>query len=312
MVDVKAISTWSDTSVVFVYLRMCIYNILCFPNVVHPKRVPIANPTWYPRATVSDINRNVAENLRYCGPYLVSDTSILDKVVALVTSIIAKKHPCQQEYGADEVDQEALDELSEFDWVVIDTALDVISGLATALGPNFVRLWPVFEKTVYRYAGSSESIERANAVGVLAEVISGMAGAVTPYTGTLLRLLARRLTDEDSQTKSNAVYAIGQLCEKSNANEDITKAYPTILEKLESCMHNPESNLPDNASGCISRMILKHRDHVPVADVLPALVDILPLKNDFEENSPVYRMICQMCRYFAGSLLLNHFFLCLF
>jgi len=90
------------------------------------------------------------------------------------------------------------------------------------------------------------------------------------------------------------VYAIGQLCEKSNADGEIIKAYPTILEKLEACLHNLESNLPDNASGCISRMILKHRDHVPVADVLPAVVDVLPLKNDFEENSPVYRMICQM------------------
>jgi hypothetical protein len=220
----------------------------------------------------------------------------------LVTAIITRKHPCQQEYGADEEDQEVLDELSEFDWVVIDTALDVISGLAIALGPNFVGLWPVFEKTILRYTGSSESIERANAVGVLAEVITGMAGAVTPYTATFLRLLIRRLTDEDSQTKSNAVYAIGRLCEKSNSDEEIIKAYPTILEKLEPCLHNSESNLPDNASGCISRMILKHRDHIPVADVLPALVDILPLKNDFEENFPIYRMICQMCTCFLPRL----------
>jgi hypothetical protein len=44
-------------------------------------------------------------------------------------------------------------------------------------------------------------------------------------------------------------------------------------------------------------MILKHRESVPIKEVLPVLVSILPLKNDYEENDPLYRMICQMCTY---------------
>ncbi|PGH27715.1 hypothetical protein AJ80_00502 [Polytolypa hystricis UAMH7299] len=248
-------------------------------------------------STVADINRNVAENLRYCGPYLVSDPTFLDKIVTLVEAIITKKHPCQQDFGMDEEDQASLDELSEFDWVVIDTALDVVSGLATALGADFLRLWPIFEKTVLRYAGSSESLERATATGVLAEVITGLGDAVTPLTSGFLQLLLRRLSDEDPQTKSNGAYAIGRLVEKSNANDEILKAYPTIMEKLESCLQIPESRLPDNTAGCLSRMILKHKDNVPIAEVLPALVEVLPLKNDYEENEPVYRMICQMYKW---------------
>jgi hypothetical protein len=44
-------------------------------------------------------------------------------------------------------------------------------------------------------------------------------------------------------------------------------------------------------------MILKHRESVPIKEVLPVLVSILPLKNDYEENDPLYRMICQMYKW---------------
>jgi hypothetical protein len=131
----------------------------------------------------------------------------------------------------------------------------------------------------------------------MAEIITGMGPAVTPLTTKFLQVLMRRLTDEDMQTRSNAAYAVGRLVEKSNSDQEIVNAYPSILEKVESYLRVSEARLPDNAAGCLSRMILKHKDKVPIADVLPALVDTLPLKNDFDENEPLYRMICQMCKF---------------
>ncbi|CAL5869886.1 uncharacterized protein PFLUO_LOCUS4118 [Penicillium psychrofluorescens] len=249
------------------------------------------------RATVADINRNMAENLRYCGPALIADETVLHNVIQMITDIITKKHPCQMEFAPEEETLEAGDESSEFDWVVVDTALDVVSGMAAALGQSFAELWKVFEKTILRYAGSTESLERATAVGVIAECINGMGGAVTPFTSSFLKLLLHRLGDEDPQTKSNAAYAVGRLVQHSNADAEIVKEFPTILGRLESCLQMNVSRLQDNATGCVSRMILRHRDNVPIKDVLPVLVDILPLKNDYEENEPLYRMICQMYKW---------------
>ncbi|KAJ5484178.1 hypothetical protein N7539_005974 [Penicillium diatomitis] len=246
------------------------------------------------RATVADINRNMAENLRYCGPSLIANETVLHNVIQMVTDIITKQHPCQMEFGPEEETLEAGEETSEFDWVVVDTALDVVSGMAAALGESFAELWKVFEKTILRYASSTESLERATAVGVLAECTNGMGAAVTPFTGSFLKLLLHRLGDEDTQTRSNAAYAVGRLVERSNADAEIVKAFPTIFGHLESCLQMNVSRLQDNATGCVSRMILRHREHVPTKDVLPVLVNILPLKNDFEENDPLYRMICQM------------------
>jgi len=184
------------------------------------------------------------------------------------------------------------------EWVVVDSAMDVISGLAAAQGPSFGELWKVFEKQVLRYASGGESLGRASACGVLAEIITGMEGAVTPYTTQMMNVFLKRLSDEDPQTKSNAAYAVGRLVEKSQDDGTILKAYPQILQKLESILRIKECRCQDNGAGCVSRLIIKHKDKVPVAQVLPALVNsgILPLKEDYQENEPLWTMIVQLYR----------------
>ena len=43
---------------------------------------------------------------------------------------------------------------------------------------------------------------------------------------------------------------------------------------------------------------MKHKSTIPVEEVLPALVNsgVLPLKEDFQENEPVWKMIVQLYR----------------
>lgn len=219
----------------------------------------------------------------------------METIIALVT----RKHICQTDLDEEAAGLDFDDmETTEYEWIAIDSAMDIISGLATALGPSFTRLWKTFEKHVLKYASSGESLERASACGVLAEIITGMEGEVTPYTPTLMQILLKRLGDEDAQTKSNAAYAIGRLVEKSNDDATVVKAYPSILQKLEGLLQIQECRCMDNAAGCVARMILKHRNKAHVPDVLLALVDsgVLPLKEDYQENEPVWKMIVTLYR----------------
>ena len=199
--------------------------------------------------------------------------------------------------GEDDADLSDL-ETTEFEWLVVDSAMDVVSGLAAALGPSFGELWKIFDKHVMRYAAGSESLERASACGVLAEVITGMGEAVSPYTSVIMNVLLKRLSDEDPQTKSNAAYAVGRLVEKSEDTTTVTKAYPSIMQKLEPLLQIEEGRCMDNAAGCVARLILAHKDRVPVPEVLPALVNsgVLPLKEDYQENEPVWKMIISLYR----------------
>lgn len=225
---------------------------------------------------------------------MISDPTTLQPVTENILAVINKKHSCQQDYG-DTEDIDNLEESSEYDWLIIDTALDAVVGLAICLGETFSQLWKIFEKPIMKLASGSEAFERSASVGVIAECIRGMGSHVTPYTTSLLKLLLHRLGDEDSETKSNAAFATGLLLENSTSHQEILKSYNTILAKLEPLLHTQGARAMDNAAGCVSRMIMKHQTYVPVAAVLPALVDLLPLKEDFEENEPVYKMIVQLC-----------------
>ncbi|KAH0565288.1 hypothetical protein GP486_001324 [Trichoglossum hirsutum] len=245
------------------------------------------------RGTVTDINRNIAATLKLCGPAILTHGDAVHEITTCILSILRKQHPCQQDMG-DLEEVESMQESSEYDWMVVDTAMDVITGLAAALGTAFGELWKIFEKPILRYAGSSEALERSTSVGTIAECIQNMGDAVTPFTPSLMKMLLHRLSDEDPETKSNAAFAMGQLCDKSRDANGIVSNYNTILQKLEPLLHAQSHRLLDNAAGCVARMITAHPENIPIDDVLPLLVDLLPLKEDFEENKPIYEMLVKL------------------
>lgn len=212
----------------------------------------------------------------------------------MVISILQKKHICQQDLdGEDEFDAEM--ESSEYDWLVIETAMEVITCLAAALGESFGELWQIFEKPVVKYISGQEKYERSAAVGTIAEAIGNMGASVTPYTGSLMKMLLKRLGDEDPEVRSNAAYGTGLLCEKSTDENQITGQYNTILGKLEPLLHQQqEARLLDNSAGCVARMIKRHPNNVPLAEVLPVLIQLLPLREDYEENEAVFEMIVSL------------------
>jgi hypothetical protein len=175
--------------------------------------------------------------------------------------------------------------------------MEVITCLSVALGPSFGELWKAFEKPIVKYASSQESIERSAAVGAIAECIGNMGAGCTPYATNLQKLLVHRLSDEDPETKSNAVYGIGLLCENTTNDGEILNSLPTIFSKLEPLLGaQDQARLLDNTAGCVSRFISKHGDKIPIAEVLPRMVQLLPLREDYEENKPIFSMIVKLCK----------------
>ena len=246
---------------------------------------------------VTEVNRNVAATLKACGPAILAENDLLDRVVSIIATIITRSHPCQQDLG-DEAEEVEVEGSSEYDWLVVDTALDVAIGLAASMGPAFGSVWQVFAKPILKFASSNENMERSTAVGVIAECAANMGESVSPYTGSLLPILLKRLSDTDTETKSNAAYAVGQLIINSNDAATYLPSYDAILEKLGRMVQVQGSRIRDNAAGCLSRMIMAHPERVNLGDVLPALVGLLPLKEDYEENAPVFECIYKLCKFF--------------
>ena len=225
---------------------------------------------------------------------MTENGTVVPEMCQQLLAVITKRHPCQQDLG-DESDEDVPEESSEYDWLVIETALEVVTCMAVALGPQFGDLWKMFEKPIVKYASSQEPMERNAAVGTIAECVGNMGPSCTPYTTALLKLLMHRLSDEDSGTKSNAVYGLGLLCEMTTNDDEILKSLPAIFSKLEPLLDvQDQGRLLDNTAGCVSRFISKHPDKLPLAEVLPRLVQLLPLREDYEENKPVYSMIVKL------------------
>jgi hypothetical protein len=254
-------------------------------------------------ATVTEINRNIAATLKLCGPAVLAPSpdsqgsTPLEQIAAAIMLILQRSHPCQKD--EDEFDEPAPmeGESAEYDWLVVETAMEVITALAVALGEQFAELWKIFETPIVKYCSSQERFERSAAVGTMGECIEAMGAACTPYTPRTMKLLLKRLSDEDPETKSNAAYGMGLLCLHSTDGKEILPNYNTVLGLLEPLLHRhtggteSEARLLDNAAGCVSRMIKKAPESVPLDQVLPHLLDLLPLKEDFRENEPVFDMI---------------------
>jgi importin-4 len=250
------------------------------------------------RAVVTDINRNVAATLKLCGPAILTQESFAERCTTILASIITRSHPCQQDLGDDDDHEDLEDEeSSEYDWLVIDTAMDVVIGLSSALGTQFSELWKIFQKPVMKFASSQTNFERSTAIGVIAECTANMGPGVSEFTPVLLKLLLHRLSDEDPETKSNAAYATGLLVFHSTDSNTYLPSYNTILSKLEPLLQTQRARTLDNACGCVSRMIIAHQDKVPVDDIMPVLVGLLPLKDDYEENKPIFDCITGLCKF---------------
>ncbi|KAM5356815.1 hypothetical protein ACJ41O_003461 [Fusarium nematophilum] len=246
------------------------------------------------RAVVTDVNRNVAATLKACGPaLLVAKDGMLQEIVTVVSTIITRSHPCQQDIG-DEEDQDVDAGSSEYDWLVIDTALDVVVGLAAALGTNFGELWKIFEQPILKLASSTEDLHRSTAVGTIAEITKYTGEAVTPFTESLGQALVRRLTDPDPLAKSNAAYAIGLVVLNSADTAKTFPLYPLLWEKLEPLLTVSEMRMTDNVAGALCRMMIKNPDNGFVSQALPAIVNVLPLQEDYEENAPIYQCIYKL------------------
>ncbi|KAI9663594.1 MAG: hypothetical protein M1829_006053 [Trizodia sp. TS-e1964] len=251
------------------------------------------------RGVVADINQNIAATLHLCGPAVLTHEGALPKITKNLISILQKSHACQNDLGEGQEQSFDAEESSEYDWLVIDSAMDVVISLAHALGPSFGELWKVFQKLVMKYASSNDSGERSTAIGVIAVTIRWMEAGVTPFTSTLMKVILHRLSDEDPDTKANAAYAAGMLCLGSGDSAVTLEAYPIILSKLESLLNTDKPRVIENSVGCVSRMIMAHPGNITIENVLPTLVGFLPLKEDFEENEAVFEMLVRL--YGSGN-----------
>jgi importin-4 len=117
------------------------------------------------------------------------------------------------------------------------------------------------------------------AVAGLGEITNALKGGVSKYTGEILNTFMSAIDDSSVEVCSNSIYGLGLLLE--SAPQDLTRhhlthffsnfsQYNSILVKLQRFFtDDAPQNARDNAVGCVSRMILRHSQVIPLDLVIP-------------------------------------------
>lgn len=266
------------------------------------------------RVVAIAVCQRLTEGLKNIGPRVILNSENLDQIITQIGSILIKQHRSQaaMEDEVPEDGEDDIEESSEYDAVLIDSAFDVVVQLAASLGTQFTPFFPGFISPIAKFCASNSGPERAAAIGAISEIINAMGAEVSQFTGDLMKILLHSLSDKNTEARSNASYGVGLLCYFSTDSQTILSSYPTILEKLQKLLKkvdkatrisNSNADSDDNnarclsnACGCVSRMILKHPNNVPVSDVVNVLLNRLPLTDGLEENTPVFELIAELIK----------------
>ncbi|KAJ7623266.1 armadillo-type protein [Roridomyces roridus] len=256
------------------------------------------------KSVVTTLCNSLAETINKIGPGFVDGH--LEEISQMAMQILDQKAECQQDPDQDD-EEEAPEDQAEYETVLISSAGDVVAAIANALGADFAPAFGAFYPLITKYYKKSRSLnERSSTIGCLAEIISGMKGAITPHTEPLLELCHKALSDPEADVLSNAAFAVGLLVE--NTDMDLTAQYLPLLGALRPLFNvQPDSasnvlNAKDNAAGAVARMMVRNIAAVPLDQVLPVLIGALPLRNDVLENRPVFRALFFLFRTNGAAL----------
>ncbi|GFY88529.1 ARM repeat superfamily protein [Actinidia rufa] len=247
----------------------------------------------------------------------------MSQLVEATLVLLREEAVCQQAESDGEID----DDDTEHDEVLMDAVSDLLPAFANSMGIHFA---PIFEKlfgplmkfAVGQHLSTDTRIlnfflrfiilnplsynchlqkasrppqDRTMVVACLAEVAQHMGAPIAGYIDTLTPLVLKELASPVATNRRNAAFCVGELCK--NGGDSALKYYGDILRALYPLFgeSEPDAAARDNAAGAVARMILVHPESVPLNQVLPVFLKVLPLKEDHhEESMAVYSCVCNL------------------
>ncbi|CAM8919178.1 unnamed protein product [Rhodiola kirilowii] len=231
----------------------------------------------------------VAEIINEFG-YVAMEPFMLQLVNATLT-LLREESVCQQT----ESDSDEDDDDTTHDEVLMDAVSDLLPALAKVMGSEFAPIFAQLFEPLMKFAKASRpSQDRTMVVACIAEIAQNMGVPISGYVDSVMPLVLKELASSDATNRRNAAFCAGELCR--NGGEQSLKYYENVLRALHPLfgVAEPDDAVRDNAAGAVARMIMVHPEAIPLNQVLPVLLKVLPLKEDREESLAVYSCICNL------------------
>lgn len=233
------------------------------------------------------------ELLKKLKSHALVNEEMKNHIFSCVCDVMSSKVACQ--FNDNSGEEDGGDE-GEYFVALVELAGEVFPKLGEAMQPSefalyFGRLLPtIVEK--FEKAKNNEELEsdRSQVYGTLSESFQALQGYTSTWFDALLPLFLGGLHDEYEQARQNAVFGLGELV--FYAEEKAFDKYTQVLQALSQVVTREEhAGVLDNVCGAIARLIIANSALIPLEQVLPVLVQKLPLREDFHENKAVFKSI---------------------
>ncbi|KAG9455538.1 hypothetical protein H6P81_000046 [Aristolochia fimbriata] len=240
------------------------------------------------KEVVAQACTDAADIIKDCG-YMDIEPYV-PRLVDATWVLLREESACQQV----ESDSEAEDD-AEHDEVLMDAVSDLLPAFAKSMGSHFEPVLAKLFEPLMKFAKSSRPPQdRTMVVACLAEVAQGMGSAIEAYVDKVMSLVLKELASSEAANRRNAAFCVGELCK--NGGSVALKYYGDVLRGLYPLFGDsePDDAVRDNAAGAVARMILVNPQSIPLNQVLPVFLKVLPLREDREESMAVYGCVCQL------------------
>ncbi|XP_028753292.1 importin-4 isoform X2 [Neltuma alba] len=212
----------------------------------------------------------------------------LPQLVEATSLLLREECACQLVESDSEID----DDDSEHDEVLMDAVSDLLPAFAKTMGSQFAPIFAQLFDPLMKFAKASRPPQdRTMVVACLAEVAQNMGSPIAGYVDRVMPLVLKELASSEATNRRNAAFCVGELCK--NGGDLTVKYYDNILRGLHPLFgeSEPDDAVRDNAAGAVARMIMVHPESIPLNQVLPVFLRVLPLKEDHEESMAVYSCV---------------------
>jgi len=235
---------------------------------------------------------SISELLKECkGAITTAQPGFPEAIVEIIKSVMKSECACMDkddlEGEGDEDEPEA-----EQDEALFDCAGEILPNLGAAMTPQtflpvFQGLFPLLLKKTKKQCSPSE---RSFAIGSFAECMAPLSSCLEPFLPDLMQVFVGFMSDADKDVRNNAIFGLGELA--LNGGPGMVQHYPQILQTLSNHLaKGDEARCVDQIVGAVCRLVVANKAAVPLAEVVPVVLQHLPLKEDKEEYHMVYRCI---------------------
>eukprot|EP01105_Mastigella_eilhardi_P013828 TRINITY_DN3150_c0_g2_i1.p1 TRINITY_DN3150_c0_g2~~TRINITY_DN3150_c0_g2_i1.p1 ORF type:complete len:1100 (+),score=326.01 TRINITY_DN3150_c0_g2_i1:71-3301(+) len=214
-------------------------------------------------------------------------------------NVLQKKAPCQSadsdepasqsQSGDDDADEDKEIELHETVGAVV---VELAHVFGKQLQPFFMQALPFFVRMM---RPSNHMYYRGLSVGTIAEYVKITGVDTQELLPSVMPAICAGLQDPNKKVRHNSAFAVGLLL--AGAGPRVTAYHGQALQLLRPLLaEGSPRRTRDNAVGAVARIITAQGALLPLDQMIPVLLESLPLRRDMEENEPVYTCIVGLFR----------------